>query len=203
LKLLLDVRDIFKCHAFHQTCVQNEKKQRFIFIVAKDIYVSALLTVEVIWLCNLSILSIPHEGYSRNSSWTVNLISTFLLLLFTIVIYVDQIERTPSQIVAQHSLTRQDHLSCAIRSILCFTNCNLWKSDAKSKKFELVLISVLFIYYNWIGSVTFYLCLHYYFHDWNVILLYWRYLCIYLNSQTIEILYKQDFKRICWVFFLF
>ena len=134
MKLLLDVRDIFKCHAFHQTCVQNDKKQRFIFIVVKDIYVSAHLTVEVIWLCNLSILSIPHEGYSRNSSWTVNLISTFLLLLFTIVIYVDQIERTPSQIVAQHSLTRQDHLSCVIRSILCFTNCNLWKSAMQNQR---------------------------------------------------------------------
>ena len=38
-----------------------EKKQRFIFIVAKDINVSALLTVQVIWLFNLLILSVTSR----------------------------------------------------------------------------------------------------------------------------------------------
>ena len=34
----------------------------------------------MIWLWNRSILGIPGEGYSRNASCTLNLISTFLLL---------------------------------------------------------------------------------------------------------------------------
>ena len=33
----------------------------------------------VIWLSNLSIFIVPDEGYSRNVSSTLNLISTFLL----------------------------------------------------------------------------------------------------------------------------
>ena len=33
----------------------------------------------IIWLSNQSILSIPDEGYSRNTSCALNLISTFLL----------------------------------------------------------------------------------------------------------------------------
>jgi len=33
------------------------------------------------WLSNLSILSVPDEGYSRNVSCALNLMSTFLLLL--------------------------------------------------------------------------------------------------------------------------
>jgi hypothetical protein len=32
----------------------------------------------LIWLSNLSILSVPDEGYSRNTSFIINLISTFL-----------------------------------------------------------------------------------------------------------------------------
>jgi hypothetical protein len=31
----------------------------------------------LIWLSNLSILRVPDEGYSRNESWALNLISTF------------------------------------------------------------------------------------------------------------------------------
>jgi len=33
------------------------------------------------WVSNLSILSVPDEGYSRNASCALNLISTFLLQL--------------------------------------------------------------------------------------------------------------------------
>ena len=33
----------------------------------------------IIWLSNLSILSVPHESYSRNVSCALILISTFLL----------------------------------------------------------------------------------------------------------------------------
>jgi hypothetical protein len=33
---------------------------------------------KLFWLCNLSILSVPDEGYSRNASCTLNLIFTFL-----------------------------------------------------------------------------------------------------------------------------
>ena len=35
--------------------------------------------LKIIWLSNLSILSLPDEGYSRNASCAPNLISTFLL----------------------------------------------------------------------------------------------------------------------------
>jgi hypothetical protein len=34
---------------------------------------------ENIWLSNLLIMSVPDEGYSRNVSCTLNLISTFLI----------------------------------------------------------------------------------------------------------------------------
>ena len=37
----------------------------------------------VIWLSNNSILSVPDEGYSRNVSWAVNLISTLLFHSWT------------------------------------------------------------------------------------------------------------------------
>jgi hypothetical protein len=33
----------------------------------------------ITWLSNLSILSVPDEGYSRNACCALNLISTFLL----------------------------------------------------------------------------------------------------------------------------
>jgi hypothetical protein len=33
----------------------------------------------MIWLSNVSVLTVPDEGYSRNVSCTLNLISTFLL----------------------------------------------------------------------------------------------------------------------------
>ena len=33
----------------------------------------------LIWDSNLSILSVPDEGYPRNASWALYLISTFLL----------------------------------------------------------------------------------------------------------------------------
>jgi hypothetical protein len=36
-----------------------------------------LLFPNLIWLSNLSILRVPDEGYSRNESWALNLISTF------------------------------------------------------------------------------------------------------------------------------
>ena len=35
----------------------------------------------IIWLSNLLILSVPDEGYSRNASCALNLISTFLFIL--------------------------------------------------------------------------------------------------------------------------
>jgi hypothetical protein len=35
----------------------------------------------IIWLFNLSILSVPDEFYSRNASTALNLISTFLLII--------------------------------------------------------------------------------------------------------------------------
>ena len=37
------------------------------------------------WLCNLSILSVPGEGYYRNSSCALSLISTFYSLVFVFV----------------------------------------------------------------------------------------------------------------------
>jgi hypothetical protein len=37
----------------------------------------------IIWPSNLSILSLPDEGYSRNASCALNLKSTFLFKLFT------------------------------------------------------------------------------------------------------------------------
>ena len=37
------------------------------------------------WLCNLSIVSIPGEGYSRNASCPLSLISTFYSLVFVFV----------------------------------------------------------------------------------------------------------------------
>jgi hypothetical protein len=36
--------------------------------------------LSIIWLYNLSIYSVPDEGYSRNVPCTLNLISTFLLV---------------------------------------------------------------------------------------------------------------------------
>jgi len=38
--------------------------------------------IDIIWLSNLSILSVPDEGYSRKMFCALNLISTFLLLIF-------------------------------------------------------------------------------------------------------------------------
>ena len=43
-------------------------------------WVSLLPKLEIIWLSNLSIFGVPEEGYSRNVSCTLNLISTFLFL---------------------------------------------------------------------------------------------------------------------------
>jgi hypothetical protein len=37
------------------------------------------------WLSNLSILSVPDEGYSRNASGALNLISTFLLWTLNLI----------------------------------------------------------------------------------------------------------------------
>ena len=34
---------------------------------------------KMLWLLNISILSVPYEGHSRNTQWALNLISTFLL----------------------------------------------------------------------------------------------------------------------------
>jgi hypothetical protein len=34
-------------------------------------------TFKIIWLSNISILSVPDEGYSRNALWALNLLSTF------------------------------------------------------------------------------------------------------------------------------
>jgi hypothetical protein len=39
-----------------------------------------LPNIWIIWLSNLSILSVPDKGYSRNVSCTLNLTSTFLLI---------------------------------------------------------------------------------------------------------------------------
>ena len=36
---------------------------------------------KIIWLSNILTLSVPHEGYSSNASFPLNLISTFLLLV--------------------------------------------------------------------------------------------------------------------------
>jgi hypothetical protein len=38
--------------------------------------------LSIIWLSNLSMLSVHDEGYSRNASCALNLISTFLFLLW-------------------------------------------------------------------------------------------------------------------------
>ena len=37
--------------------------------------------LKIIWLSNISILSVPDEGYSRNESCALSLIFTFLLLV--------------------------------------------------------------------------------------------------------------------------
>jgi len=37
--------------------------------------------LQIIWLSNLSNLSVPDEGYSRNKSCALNLISAFLFLV--------------------------------------------------------------------------------------------------------------------------
>jgi hypothetical protein len=34
---------------------------------------------KMLWLLNISILSVSYEGHSRNTQWALNLISTFLL----------------------------------------------------------------------------------------------------------------------------
>ena len=41
----------------------------FSFLAFKDF--------EIIWLSNILALNIPDEGYSRNASYALNLISTF------------------------------------------------------------------------------------------------------------------------------
>jgi len=43
-----------------------------------DPLVLLLPKLEIIWLSNLSILSVPYEGYSRNASCALNKIYTFL-----------------------------------------------------------------------------------------------------------------------------
>jgi hypothetical protein len=40
--------------------------------------------VNLFWFSNLSILSVPDEGYSRNASCAIKLISTFVLFVTTI-----------------------------------------------------------------------------------------------------------------------
>ena len=42
---------------------------------------------EITWLSNLSICVVPDEGYSRNASRALNLISTFLLLVLGRYLY--------------------------------------------------------------------------------------------------------------------
>ena len=44
-----------------------------------DLCYSCSQNILFTWLSNLSILSVPDEGYSRNASCALNLISTFLL----------------------------------------------------------------------------------------------------------------------------
>jgi hypothetical protein len=39
----------------------------------------AYLDFRIIWLLNILALSVPDEGYSRNSSYALNLKSTFVL----------------------------------------------------------------------------------------------------------------------------
>ena len=45
----------------------------------------------IIWLFNLPILSIPSEGYSRNGSCALILISTFLLVSVSIPLIIEYI----------------------------------------------------------------------------------------------------------------
>ena len=42
-----------------------------------------ILKLYIIWLSNILALSVPDEGYSRNASCALNLIFTYLLVLFT------------------------------------------------------------------------------------------------------------------------
>ena len=49
-------------------------------ILFRPLGLLASKTFKIIWLSNLSTLSVHDEAYSRNSSCTLNLISTFVLL---------------------------------------------------------------------------------------------------------------------------
>ena len=56
-------------------------------ILFKPFGLLAPKTFKIIWFSNLSTLSVPDEGDSRNVSCTINLLSMFLFLIFKNNIY--------------------------------------------------------------------------------------------------------------------
>ena len=55
-------------------------------ILFRSFGVLAPKNVKIIWISNILALTVPDEGYSRNASCALNLISTFLLLFLNNVI---------------------------------------------------------------------------------------------------------------------
>ena len=51
----------------------------YLCVSSLDPLVLLLPKLYIIWLSNLLIFSVPDEGYSRNKSSALNLISTFVL----------------------------------------------------------------------------------------------------------------------------
>jgi hypothetical protein len=70
---------IIKTHQYHMLPSSGIGNCGRFWLVVPFGYV-ALKYIKIIWLSNLSILGVPHEGYSKNASYGLNLISTCLLL---------------------------------------------------------------------------------------------------------------------------
>jgi hypothetical protein len=62
----------FTFHNLFVTCLLYLNFGVILFIAPKHFF--------IIWFSNISILSVPDEGYSRKASYALNLISTFLFL---------------------------------------------------------------------------------------------------------------------------
>jgi uncharacterized protein YhhL (DUF1145 family) len=62
------------------------------------------ITFLIIWLSNLLTLIVPDEGHSRNVSCTLNLISTFVSLMFDIKWIKDTVNIERESCVQLHIL---------------------------------------------------------------------------------------------------
>jgi hypothetical protein len=73
------------CYILSELC---QKSSNVLHLLFWPLGVIALNYIYIIWLSNITILSVPDEGCSRNVSCAPNLISTFLFTLLSKSLYL-------------------------------------------------------------------------------------------------------------------